>query len=69
MKHSSESINGLPLSVAISGEFSSVKEFVDKAVNKPNEEASLLILVFAPTVLRIAVDIAIFDAQAQVNYV
>ena len=59
-------INGLPLSTAIMSEFSSVSEFVTKTVDKANEEASLIVFVLAPAILRIGVDIALFDSKAQV---
>ena len=67
LKHSEEQINGLPLSVAVTGEFPSLKDFVENVVLKDNEQASLLVLVIAPTVLRIQVDVALFDSQAQVT--
>jgi len=60
------SINGLPLSTAVMGEYASVDDFVSRSVCKPNEEASLLILVLAPPILRIGVDIALFDSSSQV---
>ncbi len=59
------SINGLPLSTAVMSEFKSVADFIDRAVLKLKEEASLLILVLAPAILRIGVDVALFDPQAQ----
>jgi hypothetical protein len=59
-------INGLPLSAAVMSEFASVEEFVMMSVSKPNEEASLLVIVIAPDLLRISVDIALFDSKDQV---
>lgn len=61
-------INGLPLSTAVMSEFSSVEEFVAQSVSKPNEEASLLVMVIAPDLLRISVDIALFDSKDQVLF-
>lgn len=61
-------INGLPLSTAVMSEFSSVEEFVRESVAKPNEEASLLVMVLAPDLLRISVDIALFDSKDQVRF-
>lgn len=59
-------INGLPLYTAVMSEFSSVEEFVTNTVSKPNEEASLLVMVIVPDLLRISVDIALFDSNSQV---
>jgi len=62
-------INGLPLSTAVMSEFASVEEFVTQSVSKPNEEASLLVMVIAPDLLRISVDIALFDSKDQVLFI
>lgn len=59
-------INGLPLETAVMSEFASVNDFIDRSVIKVNEEASLLVLVLAPAILRIGVDIALFDSNSQV---
>ena len=59
-------INGLPLSTAIMPEYDSVEDFVAKVVFKPNEDATLLVIVLAPSLLHISVDIALFDSKRSV---
>ena len=59
-------INGLPLSTAVMSEFESVRDFVNKSVSKMNEEASLLVLVLAPALMRVNVDVALFDSKVDV---
>ena len=52
-KHSDASLNGIPLDQAIAAEFAgSFDEYLEKQVIKDHVDASNLILVIAPIVLR-----------------
>ena len=64
--HHNVPINGLPLSAAVESEGMSVQGFVDRVVMAPNEQASLVVLVLAPALLGISIDVALFDGTGKV---
>ena len=68
LEHTRASINGLPMAEAVATEGHTVATFVEKIVRTPNEQASLVVLVIAPALLGISVDVALFDGTGKVCF-
>jgi hypothetical protein len=56
-------INGLSLENSVSSEFSTLEDYTQSVVTKPNEEARLVVINVLPLVLRIALNCVLLDPK------